>query len=60
MTVPTKKTSKTTVVNPNTAGVVYDEAGHSLGGGEAIELDELDPVGQAAVDGGQLFIREQE
>jgi hypothetical protein len=55
-----KKPSKITVVNPNTAGVIYDKEGRSIGGGEAIELDELDEIGQSAVDSGQLFIRESE
>jgi hypothetical protein len=53
-----KKTDKIILVNPNTAGAVYDEAGHSLGGGEQVELDGLDAVGQAAVDSGQLFTRD--
>lgn len=52
------KPSKIIIVNPNTAGVVYDREGHSLGGGEPIEVDALDDVGQLAVDNGQLIIRD--
>lgn len=53
---PKKRTSQ--LVNPGDAGVVYDRQGHSLGGGERIDAPELDPVGQAAVDGGRLLLRE--
>jgi hypothetical protein len=51
------KPSKIILVNPNTAGVVYDREGHNLGGGEPVEVDALDDVGQLAVDNGQLIIR---
>lgn len=47
MTVPT-------LINTGRSGVVYDEAGHSLGGGERIDVDEVDDTTQAAIDNGHL------
>lgn len=44
------------LLNSTRAGVVYDGAGHSLGGGERLEIDALDEVGQAAVDAGYLTV----
>jgi hypothetical protein len=54
----TPKTRKL-LLNSGRAGVVYDEAGHTLGGGERVELDgPLDKVGKAAVKGGYLQVVE--
>ena len=44
------------LLNSTRAGVVYDDAGHSLGGGERMQIDSLDEVGQAAVDAGYLTV----
>jgi len=56
--VPTaKKADKTTLINPGSSGVVYDKAGHSLGGGESVTVDGIDAVGRAAVAAGWLLCR---
>jgi hypothetical protein len=55
----TKKSDGTTLVNPTTAGVVYDKEGHSLGGGESITVEKVDAVGRAAIDAGQLLCRSE-
>lgn len=47
---PTRKL----LVNSTTAGIVYDKAGHTVGGGERVPVTSLDEVGQAQVDGGYL------
>lgn len=46
------------LLNPYRSGVVYDDEGRSLGGGERIEVDEVDAVGQAAVDARHLMLVE--
>lgn len=49
------------LINPGRSGRVYNVAGHSLGGGERVEVDGcytgLDAVGQTAVDRGYLILR---
>jgi hypothetical protein len=51
------KPARKLLQNSGRSGVVYDEAGHSLGGGEHIELPaKLDVVGKAAVDAGYLRV----
>lgn len=49
-----KKSDKTVLINTGRTGVVYDEAGHSIGGGERVSVGEVDAVGKAAIDAGQL------
>lgn len=44
------------LINSGRSGVVYDEAGHSLGGGERLPVDDLDKVGEAAVARRYLFL----
>lgn len=44
-----------TLVNPTSAGIVYDTDGRNLGGGERVEVTGLDDVGRAAVDNGHLL-----
>lgn len=43
-----------TLLNPGTASCVYNTQGQSLGGGECVDVDEIDEVGQAALDRGYL------
>lgn len=43
-----------TLINTGRTGVVYDEAGHTVGGGDRVEISEINPVAQAAIDIGQL------
>jgi len=43
-----------TFVNPTTTPTVYSEDGRALGAGERLEIDELDPAGQAALERGAL------
>jgi hypothetical protein len=52
--VSAKKSDKIVLINTGRSGVVYDEAGHSVGGGERVSVGEIDAVGKAAVDAGQL------
>ena len=40
--------------NPGTTPVVYDEAGHIVGGGERVTVDALDEHGQRVLDSGYL------
>lgn len=47
-----------TLINTGRSGVTYDDAGHSLGGGERIDVDRVDDVAQAAIDRGQLRVAE--
>lgn len=51
---------KTSLYNPNTTPVVYDESGHIVAGGERVEVDEVDEYGQEAVDGGLLVLEGDE
>jgi len=60
MTVPTKIKDQRLLINPGVAGVVYNQAGASIGGGERLPVDELDDVGQRAVDTGQLLLVSRE
>ncbi|HZA73395.1 MAG TPA: hypothetical protein VE476_10850 [Propionibacteriaceae bacterium] len=50
--------SKITLFNPEQTPAVYDAAGHTVAGIERVEVDELDAVGQRAVDTGVL-VREE-
>lgn len=43
-----------TIINVGTGPVVYDEAGHSLGGGERTDVAKLDVIGRRAVELGRL------
>lgn len=43
-----------TLINTGRSGVVYDESGHSVGGGDRVEIEEINPVAQTAIDIGQL------
>jgi hypothetical protein len=52
--------SKITLFNPDDTPAVYDAAGHTVGGAERVEVDELDAVGQRAVDSGVLVREEAE
>ncbi|HZE02610.1 MAG TPA: hypothetical protein VE155_12680 [Pseudonocardiaceae bacterium] len=52
------KTSTQILINPHRSGVVYDLEGHSIGGGERVEIAQLDEVGQAALDRGHLIVAE--
>jgi hypothetical protein len=57
MTMTGKTRTRKLLVNSGQTGVVYDTAGHTIGGGERIPLDgELDEVGRAAVDRGYLRV----
>lgn len=44
----------TTLINPGTGPVAYDEAGHVLGGGERLENAPLDLVTKRAIELGHL------
>lgn len=46
---------KIIIFNPVHTSVVYTEAGHTLGGGERREVDQLDTVGQRLLDEGELL-----
>lgn len=39
-----------TLINPGPGLVVYDEQGRSIGGGERLEVDALDPVAERALE----------
>lgn len=44
------------LVNPGTAGIVYDEAGHSVGGGQRVALDgDPDRVAMRQLEAGHLL-----
>lgn len=43
--------------NPGRAGVTYDRAGHTLGGGERVTVDKIDEIGKHAVARGRLVSR---
>lgn len=47
-----------TIVNPGTVSMVYDLVGHSLGGGERVDVSAVDRVGQQAVRNGYLLCRD--
>jgi hypothetical protein len=53
-------TSKITLFNPDDTPAVYDMAGHTVGGAERVEVEELDAAGQRAVDSGVLVREEPE
>lgn len=55
MTTRPAKSAKQVLINPGRAGVVYDDEGHALGGGERLEVEGIDDVGKAAIDAGQLL-----
>jgi hypothetical protein len=42
------------LLNPGGSTVVYTEDGRSLGGGERARVEEIDPVGRAAIARGYL------
>jgi len=44
-----------TIINAGPGPVVYDEDGHSLAGGERLEVKVLDSAGQRAVEQGHLL-----
>jgi hypothetical protein len=46
------------LINTGRAGVTYDDAGHSLGGGERIPVTEVDYTGQDAIDRGILRVED--
>lgn len=60
MTESKTKTVRKLLVNSGRSGVVYNESGNTLGGGEHLEFatfgGKLDPVGDAAVAAGYLRI----
>jgi hypothetical protein len=56
MATASKKSTPSTLINPGKAGVVYTDAGDSLGGGERVEVAEVDDVGRTALDTGQLLL----
>lgn len=45
---------KITLVNPTTSAVIYTTDGRQLGGGESVQVDEVDEVGQVAIERGYL------
>jgi hypothetical protein len=47
------------LVNPGSGPVVFDDEGHSLGGGERREVATLHPVAQRAVAAGYLLTEEK-
>ena len=49
-----------TLFNPEDTPAVYDEAGHTVGGAERVEVSEVDAVGQRAIDAGVLVREEGE
>lgn len=51
---------KLTLFNPNTTAVVFDEHGRIVGGGERVEIDQLDKAGQEAVDNDLLVLETPE
>lgn len=54
----TKPKNRKLLLNSGRAGVVYTSTGLQLGGGDLVEIDGLDDVGQAAVDRGYLSVVE--
>lgn len=48
---------KITLVNPTTSAVIYSEDGRQLGGGESVQVDEVDEVGKTAIERGYLTQR---
>lgn len=45
------------LINTGRVAVVYDEAGHSIGGGERLTVLGVDAVGQTAVDRRYLMLK---
>lgn len=54
----TKK--KTTLFNPGTTPVVFDDEGHIVAGGDRTEVDGVNEVAQEAVDRGLLILESPE
>lgn len=52
--------AKITLFNPEDTPVVYDEQAHTVGGIERVTVDELDAVGQRAVEAGVLVREDPE
>jgi hypothetical protein len=50
-----EESGKIGLLNPGTTSIVYSADGRSIGGGERAEVDEVDEVGQAAIDRGYLM-----
>lgn len=51
-----KPTPAVELVNPGTAGIVYDEVGHSVGGGDRVTLDgDPDAVAMRQLEAGNLL-----
>jgi hypothetical protein len=50
-------TGSRTLVNPRRSARVYDVAGHSIEAGGRLTVDEIDAVGQRAIDLGYLFVK---
>lgn len=48
-----------TIVNPGPGPVVFDGEGHSLGGGERLDVATLHPVASQAVAAGHLLAEEK-
>lgn len=51
--------NKAVLFNPEQSPTVYDKEGRTVGGAERVTVDQVDEVGQAAVDAG-LLVREEE
>lgn len=47
-----------TLINTGRSGVVYDMAGHSLGGGERLAVPKIDHTAQDAIDRGLLRVED--
>lgn len=45
------------LINTRRSAMVYDVAGHQVGGGERLLVSGVDVVGQSAVDRGYLMLR---
>jgi hypothetical protein len=48
-----------TLINPGSGLVIYDAQGHGLGGGERLDVPELDSVAERAIELGQLLREEK-
>lgn len=46
------------LLNPGTTSVTYDLAGHSLGGGERVQVEEVDRVGRGYVRASYLLCQD--
>lgn len=47
---------KYTLINPGNATIVYDSEGHTLSGGESVQLNVIEPIAQNAIDRGYLTL----